>query len=876
MSDTSTNDETVRASLATGHPLAVNDSEMAKRVRDFAWASTPLGPVDRWPQSLRTAVGICLNSRFPMFVWWGSDLINIYNDGYIPMLGARHPNALGKPARASWDDIWAEVGRQADLVMKQGIATWNERAHLRMERYGYPEDTWFTWSYSPIVDESGNIGGLFCAVTEDTPRVRAEQQRDRLQEARQRAQARDRFLVRIDDALRRLSDPDEIVGTIAALLGEYLSVDRCAYAEVDADQDSVNVTGDYTRSADIVSIVGRLKFSDFGAQVLGLMRGGRPFVVDDVDAHDPSIGDLGAYRSTQIQAVICVPLRKSARLVAAMAVHSATPREWNPDEIELVQLVANRCWESLERARVTRSLEESEKRFRALVNASSDVVYRMSPDWSEMRRLDGRNVGGDTATPARDWMDKHIFAEDQPHVMATIDAAIRNKRILEMEHRVRRADGTIGWTFSRAIPILDDNGEIIEWFGAATDVSARKEADQTLRASEAALKEADRRKDQFLATLAHELRNPLAPIRQAAAIVNQSAATPIQISWSHEVIERQVNHMSLLLDDLLDVSRITRGRLELSCANVALNDVIDAALETARPLIDAARHVVSVRVPAETLELHADPLRLSQVLANLLTNAAKYTKRGGTIDVTARKTDAAIEISVTDNGIGIDPKLLGTMFEMFWQGEDSQNNVQAGLGIGLALARGLVELHGGTLTAYSEGRGRGSEFLIRLPLSKVGVVEGNQDVARAPASAAVAASRILVVDDNADAATSLAMLLRLQGHEVEIARDGVSGLDAARRFQPRVALLDLGMPRMNGYELAKHLRALDGGEQMTLVAVTGWGQAEDRRRTEAAGFDHHLTKPIDPNLVESLLADAARRSAQAPVVSSSRVSTREA
>jgi signal transduction histidine kinase/ActR/RegA family two-component response regulator len=875
MNDTSNTDKPPASEPALRHPLAVNEGEMAARVRAFPWETTPLGPIEQWPQSLRTAVSICLNSRFPMFVWWGAELTNIYNDGYIPMLGARHPNALGKPARASWDDIWAEVGRQADLVMKQGLATWNERAHLRMERYGYPEDTWFTWSYSPIVDESGNIGGLFCAVTEDTPRVRAEQQRDRLQEAQQRAQARDRFLVRADDSVRRLSDPNEIVRTIATLLGQYLDVDRCAYAEVDADQDTMSVTGNYTRNADIVSIVGRLRFGDFGAEVLHLMRAGRPYIVHDVDSHEPPIGNVGAYRSTQIQAVICVPLLKNGRFVAAMAVHSATPRSWKPDEIELVQLIANRCWESLERARVTRSLEESENRFRALVTASSDVVYRMSPDWSEMWRLDGRNVMEDTARPTRDWINKYIFEEDQPLVLASIEAAIRDKRIFELEHRVRRTDGTIGWTFSRAVPIVDESGEIIEWFGAASDVSARKEAEETLKASEAALKEADRRKDQFLATLAHELRNPLAPIRQAAAIVNRSAATPVQISWSHEVIERQVNHMSLLLDDLLDVSRITRGRLELACVNVMLSDVIDAALETARPLIDAARHVVKVDVPAEPLELHADPLRLSQVLANLLTNAAKYTNPGGSIDLTVRKAGVAIEISVRDNGIGIEPHLLGSMFEMFWQGPGSKHSVQAGLGIGLALARGLVELHGGTLTAHSDGLGRGAEFLIRLPLSSVEALKQDKDTAHAEQTVAAAPNRVLVVDDNADAATSLAMLLRLQGHEVEIARDGITGLEVAKRFRPRVALLDLGMPRMNGYELARRLRELDGGAQMTLVAVTGWGQAEDRRRTAAAGFDHHLTKPIDPSLVEALLADPALRGGQAPAGSIPRTSSLE-
>ncbi len=850
----STLGEAARPSDAFAHRIAVTESEMAARVRAFPWADTPLGPIECWPQSLVTAVSICLNSRFPMFVWWGADLINIYNDGYIPMLGARHPEALGRPAQTTWNDIWAEVGRQADLVMKQGIATWNERAHLRMERHGYPEDTWFTWSYSPIVDETGRIGGLFCAVTEDTPRVRAEQQRDRLEAARQLAQVRDGFLVHVDDVTRRLSDPDEIVLTIATLLGQHLDADRCAYAEVDDDQDGMRVTGNYTRNAQVPSIVGRWRFREFGAEVWQLMLQGQRYVVDDVDSQQPPIADLSPYRASHIRGAICVPLNKDGRLVAAMAVHSTTPRKWKPEEVELVQLVANRCWESLERARVARSLQESENRFRALVNASSDVVYRMSPDWSEMRRLSGKGFIEDTDDPILGWADKYIPDEDHSRVLAAIKTAIRNKSAFELEHRMRRADDSIGWTFSRAVPILNDKDEIVEWFGAATDVTARKQAEETLRASEAALKEADQRKDQFLATLAHELRNPLAPIRQAAAIVNQSGATQAQIRWSHEVIERQVRHMALLLDDLLDVSRITRGRLELDCVNVSLGEIVDAALETARPVIDAAGHDVNVDVPEARLVLNVDPLRLSQVLANLLTNAAKYTHPHGSISVTSRRTADAVEIAVADNGIGIDPQLLEATFEMFWQGPGAKNAMHGGLGIGLALSRGLVELHGGTLTAHSEGVGRGATFVIRLPASRITASQPNADSTRGQSCRAATPVRVLVVDDNVDAAASLAMLLRIQGHEVETAHDGLEGLRALERLRPDVALVDLGMPGMDGYEFAQRLRGLEGGSQVMLVAVTGWGHAEDRRRSAAAGFDEHLTKPIDPDVVAALLA----------------------
>jgi len=316
------------------------ECEMSRRLEAFDWGSTRLGPLSEWPQRLRVAVGICLNSRFPMFVWWGNEYINIYNDAYIPMLGDRHPSAFGQPARSTWADIWDTVGPQADAVVLRGEATWNERVHLVTERNGFPEDAWFTWSYSPIPNDDGSVGGVFCACTEDTQRVHAE--------------ARVRFLVDIDDTVRRLSDPAEITISAATRLGEFLNVDRCAYADLEADEDTMNLSGNYLRNEQVKSIVGRMRFSDFGAEVLGLMRANRPYVVNDIDTHEPPVSDRTTYRDTAIQAVICVPLHKDGQFKAAMAVHSATPRHWQASEVELCTLVASRCWESIQGIRVQR------------------------------------------------------------------------------------------------------------------------------------------------------------------------------------------------------------------------------------------------------------------------------------------------------------------------------------------------------------------------------------------------------------------------------------------------------------------------------------------------------------------------------------------
>jgi PAS domain S-box-containing protein len=384
------------------------------------------------------------------------------------------------------------------------------------------------------------------------------------------------------------------------------------------------------------------------------------------------------------------------------------------------------------------------------------------------------------------------------------------------------------------------------------DICARKAAVfvERARALES-LREADRRKDEFLATLAHELRNPLAPVRQAAAISRAPGATDAQKRWSHEVIDRQVQQMALLLDDLLDVSRITRGVLQVRKVPSELGAVVDAAVETVRPLIETRRHTLRIDLPAEPVAFEVDPLRVAQVIANLLGNAAKYTEPGGQIELAARRVDGEVELRVTDNGIGMRKEAMGEIFEMFTQVR-SDDRSAGGLGIGLALAKGLVGLHGGTIEASSEGPGRGSTFVVRLP---VGRVQPALAVVRKPGQdGAEPAKRILVADDNRDAAESLAELLRLSGHEVTVAFDGAAALDEFVRFHPQVALLDIGMPKMDGNAVATAIRRTSAGHDVTLVAITGWGQEKDRSQAMAAGFDHHLTKPVDPDRVQELLA----------------------
>jgi signal transduction histidine kinase len=368
------------------------------------------------------------------------------------------------------------------------------------------------------------------------------------------------------------------------------------------------------------------------------------------------------------------------------------------------------------------------------------------------------------------------------------------------------------------------------------------------------LTEADRQKDAFLATLAHELRNPLAPIRNAVHILQLKSPPDPEVHWGLDVIDRQLRQMTRLIDDLLDLSRITRNLLDLRQERLDLAAVLQAAVETSRPLIKERGQEFVVTQPPEPIVLHADPIRLAQVISNLLNNAAKYTERGGHIWLTAERQGREAIMTVRDTGIGIPAEMLPRIFEMFMQGERSRDGAQGGLGVGLTLVKRIVELHGGTITAHSAGPGLGSAFIVRLPVISEPLPARPRASSEQASTAPAAARRILVVDDERISAASLGRLLRIKGHEIRTAHDGLEAMGVADEFRPDVVLLDIGLPKMNGYEVAQWLRQQLWGQGMVLIALTGWGQERDRHRSQAAGFDHHLVKPVDPAALVQLLA----------------------
>jgi PAS domain S-box-containing protein len=828
---------------------------------------------------------------------------------------------------------------------------------------------------------------------------------------RKLAEARDRFLVDLDDTVRLLTDAEDITLTAATALGRHLGVNRCAYATVEDDQDTFLLTGDYNDG--VASIVGRYTFRQFGEACLHLMRAGAPYVVEDAERDERiTVAERPSYAMTAIRAVICVPILKRGRLVAAMAVHSVAPRSWDHGEIALVQRVANRCWESIERARVTLSLTESEQRFRALAHSIANLAWTARPDGSIYWYNDQWYAYTGTTPADMDtggWERVHDPAT-LPEVKRRWQHSIATGTPFEMVFPLRGADGAFRRFLTRANPVHDSRGQVAQWFGTNTDVEeerratevntvlrereqrAREEAelqkrllhslfmqapnsiavlrgpehivelanpplcqvwgrrehevtnrplfevmpelreqgfetllDDTYRtgipyagketsarftrdggatetvyfdavyspfrgidgeiegifviASDVteqvlarnqmndlreAAEGANRAKDEFLAMLGHELRNPLSPIFTALQLMKLRGRDDSE--RERTVIERQVSHLARLVDDLLDVSRIARGKVALKQDIVEIAEIVAKAIEMTSPVLEQRMHTLDLAIPRRGLPVAGDATRLSQVVSNLVTNAAKYTPPGGRIAVAAREESGEVVLCVRDNGIGIAPDVLARIFDLFVQERQAIDRSQGGLGLGLTIVRNLIERHHGSVSAHSDGPGRGSEFVVRLPKAAAArVTDDDRHVPPAvaePMAAARHTSKILVVDDNEDAAEMLAWALDAKGYETRIALDAPAALRLAAEYAPDIALLDLGLPVMDGFELAARLRELPGLARIRLIAVTGYGQESDRQKTRDAGFHEHLVKPVDLEALETVVRGEAPQHAR--------------
>ncbi|MBL0419321.1 PAS domain-containing protein [Ramlibacter sp. AW1] len=662
--------------------------EVGALMRRHDWSGSCLGHPSAWPQSLRTVVQLMLGSKFPMFLAWGPQLCLLYNDAYAEILGAKHPASLGHRFDEVWAEIWSDVLPLVEQALA-GQAVFHENLPLTMHRHGYDEPAWFTFSYSPLRDESGGVAGMYCACVETTDQVIAEAYRDAENE---------RFRTLFDQA----------PGFMAILRGRDYVFDLT---------------------------------NDAYSQLVG---------------HRPVLGK---------------PVREALPEVA---------------EQGFIQLL------------------------------------------------------------------DRVFDSGEPFVGHSMPIKLQRVPDGPLEERF------VDFVFQ---PIRDTRGVIAGIFAEGSDVTERKRAEEELRQLAANLAEANRRQSEFLATLAHELRNPLAPIRTGLDLMRISG-DPAIAAKSRQIIERQLDHLVHLVDDLLDVARISTGKIELRKALVPLRQIVHTAVEAALPGIEAKHQDLRVRMPDDAIWLDADAHRIAQVIGNVLTNARKYTPDHGTIELSVRRERGEAMIVVADNGVGISPDALPHIFDLFTQASEAGGHAQGGLGIGLSLVRSLTEKHGGTVGVTSPGPGQGATVTIRLPLALPGPAPAETAQPSRPRDTARQRPlRILVADDNQDAAELLKELVRSQGHEVRTAHDGASALDLARSFVPDLALLDIGMPGMSGYELAKAIREVPQLRSTRLAAITGWGAKEDRERSQEAGFDHHFTKPVAFGVLNDLIArmDQARR-----------------
>ncbi|NML43294.1 PAS domain-containing protein [Ramlibacter sp. G-1-2-2] len=972
--------------------------EMARRIRAHDWAATPLGPIAAWPQSLKTAVDLMLASGHAMQLAWGPERIVLYNDAYAPMLGSRHPHALGIPFREAWPDVWDEIEPLVRQVFAGETVRFDDMP-LVMTRRGYPEDTWWNFSYSPVRDEAGAIAGLLNVTVDATGQHRAdaaERERDAANARLRDNEARFRALVTAGaNSIYRMSpdwrlmyqlDSQSLANTTAPIenwVDKYIPQEDLP-AVLHAMETAI-------RTKSLFQLEHRVHLADGG--VGWVLSRAVPLLGPDgeitewfgagSDVTDRREATERLHKSEeQYREMFGAAERRAAELGAVIesmgdAVYMGDAQGINLANQAALDQLGYASQEELDRrigllaqeiqtrdAATGEEMSEQDQPFsRALqgerVVRNVKVRHRLtgeerivrtsaSPVVSGGRVLGAVAVNTDITSAVRAVEEIRLLEERQAFLLKFSDALrpIADPARIKVVatgllgeqlavHRAFYADADNGhWIVTRGFErdieplperpfemsacgdwiveafqagqsvVIDDmatdprlgsqerdahlalqiraevalplvkNGQLVAmlvvhsaapraWSGpdlALLEEVAQRTWSAVARArAETALHLADRRKDEFLAVLAHELRNGLAPMVYNAEIGSRSLADPALLQQLSARTGRQLRHVVRLVDDLLDVARINNGKIQLDLELVKAREIVSQALDACRADIDRKHHRLAIIEEADSeLAVRGDRVRLTQVVSNLLSNATKYTDGGGTITVRIAREGEEAVIEVSDTGIGIPAAALPQVFDLFTQVRNQQAYSAGGLGIGLALVKQLVEMQGGRATAASGGPGQGSTFTVRLPVASATAVE-LAEAAAADASSALRALRVLVVDDLRDSADSLAQLLCLEGHDAEAAYSGKHALENARRRRPDLVLLDLGMPGMDGFEVARRLRDEFTGEPaMQIVALTGWGQESDRQKTRAASFDGHLAKPPSSADLQAVLAAAPR------------------
>lgn len=802
----------------------VGGGEMGRRIRETDWRRSPLGPRERWPAALKHALVLLLESRFPNVLIWGRDLVVLYNDAALAFAGDQHPRALGRAAPEVWPEVWQLNAQLVCAVMERGEAVYLEDRAFPIARHGRRDEAFFTISFSPVRLESGAIGGTLITYLDTTSRVRRQRA---LEDQRARAE---------DEASRERELFAKVAERIPVMVAVYDPRGGLVHMNVEM-QRVLGWTEEDARALDVLALsypdpVRRAEAETFLANAEPGWRELTPRAKDGNEV--PSSW---------------ATVRLSDRKQVVLGIDLPAQRRVNEQLREAIHVA------EIERQR----LAESEAQLRAIYEQNPAMVVLTEID-------DGRIVDANARFTSMLGFSLEEARGRTPVELGIISQLDRSERILpairatgsvhEIEVRLRAKCGeTITGLFSSTVVPVGGKQRLIT---VVSDITALKAAERALREANQRLEEADRRKTEFLAVLSHELRNPLAPIRQSVQLLQHGDLCGELGRRPIEIIGRQTDHMARLVDDLLDVMRITRGKITLHRERVELSELVRRTAEDYRAQYAEAGVALEVEVKDAPVYVDGDPARLVQVVGNLLHNSLKFTPPGGKAWVSVSVHDRDAVVQVRDDGVGMAPHAVAKLFEPFVQGPQTLDRGSGGLGLGLALVKGVVRMHGGDVIGCSDGKDRGSEFVVTLPT--VAPPEEMAGALAPEAARAASSRRVLVIEDNEDAADTLHDLLELKGHEVMIARTGPEGVELARRHPFDVVLCDIGLPDLDGYGVARALRSSEDPRvrSLDLVALSGYALPDDVARSLAAGFDRHLAKPPSLEQLDTILAEAPK------------------
>jgi signal transduction histidine kinase/ActR/RegA family two-component response regulator len=826
------------------HPLLAGGGEMGALIRATDWARTPLGPIETWPRTLLSYVSLMLEMPSPAIIFWGPEQTQIYNAGYAIIMGPRHPKYLGAPYRECWPDTYPLIYPWMRRVLDQGEVIHVDKEHIPLTRYGFQEEAFFTFTFSALRDDDGAIAGIFQPVFEVTDTVLNERRAETVRAL----------------TLRGRSASDTVRDILGALSANDKDVPFALLYLAGEGGDRIELVGTTESLAGRDAAIGR--FHEFAE---------RAFAANSpADIEVESLLDGAAVGAWQepIRRARAVPIRHArSDAPRGVVVFGVSPRRhFDAGYRSFFELAANQIAAAVARLRAQHEADWQRQQLdRLFLQAPALIaVMRGSDHAFELTNAQYQAFIGHRDVKGKPFRDAFPDLVDQPFA-DILDSVYRSGEAHVGKEVLVRLDNTgdghpvdafLNFVYQ---PIRDEAGTVdgilVFAFEVTDQVHARRRAEQLTEE----LRRADQLKDEFLAMLAHELRNPLAAVSNVSWLLQRQAGQDGGVRPMVEILQRQTRVLMGLVDELLDVARITRGLVALKHDLVDLAQIARNALESVQGQMDEKRHEVVVSGLDAPLNLVGDAVRLEQVLVNVLTNAAKYTDAGGVIELNATRDGERAEIRVRDSGIGMTPEVLERAFTLFGQAERGLDRSQGGLGIGLTIAKNLIELHGGHIEAYSAGPGAGSEFVITVPLATTGHLPRRKEAQ--PKAVAGRSLRVLMVEDNLDVARTLSLLLEGLGHEVVVMHDGQSALARVHDIKPELVLLDIGLPGMDGYQIAQQLRQNPDTRGLTLVALTGYGEKRDRERTREAGFDAHFVKPVDVDALQRFVEQASVQAA---------------